>query len=158
MMNLKLLVLGMLTLSLAGQASAATDWCSLFAKTRDSLNPISVVGTKDVSTLTEVQVKMIQLSVLVNDVHYESRPLNIEDTIALFNDTYNGRDGSLGGDISFYEVKAPRAKTKKIALVNYFPGDNEYGAIFAMDSYADGHEAASFIGTVGDGDIACLKY
>ena len=157
-MNFKLVVLSLFTCSLAGQASAAVELCSVFAKTRDSRNPVSVVSTKDVSKLTEVQVKMIQLSVLVNDVHYESRPLNVEDTIAIFNDTYNGRDGSLGGDISFYEIKAPGAKTKKIALVTYFPGDNEYGAVFAMNSYADGHEAASFIGTVGDSDIACLKY
>ncbi|MCX6126014.1 MAG: hypothetical protein NTV34_14875 [Proteobacteria bacterium] len=156
-MKLRLVVLFVLTWSMAGQASAAVDWCSVFAKTRDSLNPVSIIGTKNFSKLTEVQVKMIQLSVLVNDVHYESRPLNLEDTIAIFNDTYNGRDGSLGGDISFYEVKAPGAKTKKIALVTYFPGDNEYGAVFAMNSYADGHETASFIGSVGDSDIACLK-
>jgi hypothetical protein len=156
-MNFKSIALSAALLSLSNQAMSQ-DWCKTFSKTRESLSATTVIDTKDVSKLTTEQVKMIQLAVLVNSVHYEDRPLGVEDTLEIFNDTYGGRTGSLGGDISIFDLKARSGKTQKVALVVYYPGDNEYGALFALNTYSDGVESSSFIGTVGDSDVRCLNY
>jgi len=69
--------------------------------------------------------------------------------------------GDLGGDIRYFQVKyknGNKSRTKNIAYVTYFPGDNEYGAIYYIYKSRSGSKYASLIGTVGDSDLYYLKY
>jgi hypothetical protein len=148
-----------LTLSACGQSSdsvvaadspssaASKSACETFATTEN------LVATKTVRPLEAAisanEKLMIQTAVLLS----VEEALTPDQAVDVFTDRENG--GSLGGDISYFEVKAGR-KTASIAKVTFFPGDNEYGALFRVWKYDNGQVSSSLIGTIGDSDIYCL--
>ncbi len=68
------------------------------------------------------------------------------EALDAFGDYYNGKLGGNAGEITYYKVG-----NKAIALVHYWPGDNQYGA------YVEVVGSKILIhAEIGDGDIYCL--
>ena len=128
--------------------NAQSSLCATYAKTQD------LVSFKSVNPLTEtvstVEKAMIQAAVLNND---NSTPVTPDEAIDIFSDKENG--GSLGGTVSYFKI-THNGKEKTVANATYYPGDNEYGALFQIWTYSDGSQHAGMIGTIGDSDIYCL--
>ena len=101
--------------------------------------------------LSNSEKGMIQTVILVGN---PSQPMSLAKSIAQFTDADSG--GSNGGSLVYSEVKIGERK-HTIVRATYYPGDNEYGALFQIYKTAQG-DYATFIGTVGDGDISCLSY
>ncbi len=125
-----------------------TSLCATYANTGD------LVAFKSVNPLTEsittMEKAMIQAAVLHTD---NSTPVTPDEAVDIFSDKEN--DGSLGGKVSYFKVKHG-GNEKTLANVTYYPGDNEYGALFQIWTYSDGSQYAGMIGTIGDSDIYCL--
>lgn len=54
--------------------------------------------------------------------------------------------GSNGGDISLFTIEG-----KKIAMVHFYPGDNEYGSFYEIKA----NGTFNHLATIGDGEINC---
>lgn len=102
--------------------------------------------------VTASEKAMIQTAVLVSG---HDTALTPDEALNIFADKDN--DGSLGGFINYFKVTI-NGKEKTMASVAYYPGDNEYGALFQIYTYGDGATSASLIGTIGDSDVYCLTY
>jgi hypothetical protein len=97
------------------------------------------------------ELSMIQTTVLLS--HVEA--VTPSQALDIFTDKENG--GSLGGDISYFKIKQGN-RTKTLAKVVYYPGDNEYGAIFEVWTFENGNQSSGLIGKIGDSDLYCLEY
>jgi hypothetical protein len=119
---------------------------------RESLTSSSVVeyGT----TFSKQELSMIQSTVLLVN---NDEPINIDPALDVFFDRVDGRRGSLGGSINYYSYHTPTGREKKMAVVTYYPGDNEYGAIFDILSYGD-LLRPSLAGLIHDGEVSCLVF
>ena len=93
---------------------------------------------------------MIQTAVLMTD---SSTPVTPDQAVDIFADKEN--DGTLGGTVAYYKVKQG-SNEKTLANVTYYPGDNEYGALFQIWTFSSGFQSVGMIGTIGDSDIYCL--
>jgi hypothetical protein len=130
-------------------ATTTKSACAVYASTTldayKTVNPLS-------EAVTASEKAMIQTAVLVSGI---DTPVTPDEALDIFTDKEN--DGSLGGAISYFKVTVNN-KEKTIASVAYFPGDNEYGALFQIHTYGNGDTSASLIGTIGDSDVYCLTY
>ena len=133
-------------LSSAAKVEKKKSLCEMMAHDEgvQHVKTIELDGKPDVE-LKDVEKAMIQMSVLSSTGGQAYTP---KEAVGIFTDTFDGRDGGLGGAISYFEVDG-----KTVAKATFYPGDNEYGLLFRIyKSYA------SQIGTVGDSDIYCLNY
>lgn len=130
-------------------AAPSKSPCAVYASTEldafKTVNPLN-------EAVTASEKAMIQTSVLVSGI---DTPVTPDQALDIFTDKENG--GSLGGAINYFKVTI-NGKEKTIAAVAYFPGDNEYGALFQIYTYGNGDTSASLIGTIGDSDVYCLTY
>lgn len=68
-----------------------------------------------------------------------------EEAMEIFAATFNGRPGENAGEIVYLNVNG-----KEIAVVHYWPGDNEYGAYYEIRN-----GAFRLIAEIGDSFISC---
>lgn len=73
------------------------------------------------------------------------RGISSQNSLRAFQDIYDGYQGLNPGEIVYYQVRG-----QKLALVHYWPGENEYGAFFMV-----GGNSSKMIARVDDGDISC---
>lgn len=73
---------------------------------------------------------------------------NQDEAVLMFQDRNHMRErpGSNAGEIQYYSLIG-----KTYALVHFWPGDNEYGAIFEMVTKTK----FKLIALIGDGEISC---
>ena len=93
--------------------------------------------------VTENEKFMIQLAVLASDI--SGGPMDITRAIDLFID--KEFHGSGAGQINYFSVDK-----YDYALVTYFPGDNEYGAIFKKTKKSSNF--TNLMATITDGDFS----
>ncbi len=99
--------------------------------------------------LNSAEKAMIQSVVLFTNLE---APISFEGALKVFSDIReDGKPGGHGGQISYYNVG-----TRLIAIVTYFPGDNQYGQMFTISKY-DTRMSPYLIGTIGDSDLNCLN-
>ena len=118
---------------------------------QENLTAFKVVKPLE-NELTDVEKAMIQVAVMQSD---SSTPVTPDQAVDIFSDRENG--GSLGGDISYFKFRHGRSE-KTVALATYYPGDNEYGALFEVWTFDNGSQNVGMIGTIGDSDLYCLAY
>jgi hypothetical protein len=138
-----------LTLALMTSQAFAFDVCSLqdTGALEDAVlaKEIKHLQTTEPFKFNQLEKKMIFEMVKKDDwneieseadavLHFEDR--NADELQA----------GTNAGEIAYYA-----AGSKKIAMVHYYPGDNEYGAIFEVKNGSH-----KMIATIGDGEISCL--
>lgn len=132
-------------------APARTSLCEVYASSTQNIDFYKVVDpTTD--ALSPSEEAMIQTAVIVGGMEDALTP---DEAIDIFTDRENG--GDLGGNISYAKLLV-NGNEQVLARVTYYPGDNEYGALFRIWSYQDGRTQHTFIGTVGDRDVYCLTY
>jgi hypothetical protein len=140
------------TASQAQSSSNGTEQKSLCQSFAAIESPSSFKTTNPAQvTPSAVEMSMIQTTVLLS--HGEA--VTPEQALDIFTDKENG--GSLGGDITYYKVKRGNRQST-LAKVVYFPGDNEYGAIFEVWTFENGAQSSGMIGKIGDSDLYCLEY
>jgi hypothetical protein len=107
----------------------AVNICEL-AETANFFDTVEAKKIKPVKTsknhkrFTFVEKQMIHLSVTQQDY---LKGITKEESLEKFGDFYQGKIGDSAGEILYYELSG-----KQVALVHYYPGDNEYGAFFVM--------------------------
>ncbi|MCX6118583.1 MAG: hypothetical protein NT027_13655 [Proteobacteria bacterium] len=139
---------------LTSSAAFSSSICEQFSN-RDLLNSVKTV--KPVfETLADHEVAMIQSAVLISSLEEAHSP---KTAVEIFADTLGGRSGSLGGEINYYELMVSTnnssSSAKTFAVVTYYPGDNEYGAIFRIFK-SEFHVSPVLVGTITDSDVNCL--
>jgi len=145
---------GLLFLAALPASAATKNLCQTYAAAgeKDLKVVKEVVAFK--ATLTKEQMGMIQATIVARN---PAKPHSAEAALAEFTDKQN--QGSNGGNLTYTEMKFGK-RDATVVRVTYFPGDNEYGAIFkTWKSNKD--EAGDFvdmIGFVSDGSIECLVY
>ncbi|WPU65009.1 hypothetical protein [Peredibacter starrii] len=73
------------------------------------------------------------------------RGIRMDESLRAFGDLFDGYRGPNPGEIVYYQVKG-----QKLALVHYFPGENEYGAFFLV-----GNGTTKMVARVDDSEISC---
>lgn len=104
-----------------------------FGEDTNSLNQMAKVGAlKKLATvspkkqsLKSFEIGMIQSVILAQDL---SVPMTPKEALDVFNDVEYG--GFSAGQIIYFTAKKPSVR---YALVTYYPGENEYGAIFKVE-------------------------
>lgn len=128
---------------------ASTSLCESYAQQADADTVKTIKSVSSTSKkLTDAEKGMIQATILTG---HAEKPLTAEEALAEFSDD----NGPNAGSLHYLEVKHNK-HTFKVVRVTYYPGDNEYGAIFSLGS--KGTDYPGLIGLVGDGDISCLTY
>ena len=126
------------------QAFAATceDLEYIYESEETTVKPFRVADTHGKFSALEQQ--MIKVAV-ESDGYY--RDLSIKEALEIFADKNQWHDVGYNSGSIFYS----RYKGAVLAKVVYYPGDNEYGAIFQVRS-------GSFkkLAEVHDGDLGCL--
>lgn len=123
---MKLILL--LAVLLSSQAFAA-NLCH-FQETWEYVEALEAEGIKQTRTsrnhkrFTFLEKRMIHLAMTQDSYN---KGVSQDEALILFGDYYNGRMGSNAGEIKYFQVKGA-----EIAIVHYWPGDNEYGAIFVV--------------------------
>jgi len=123
--------------------------CATYVASEDltelkSVNPFT-------ETVSNLEKAMIQTVVLINNT---STPVTPDEAVDIFSDRDNR--GTLGGTVTYFKINH-YGREKTLANVSFYPGDNEYGALFQIWAYGHGdRSAASMIGTIEDSDIYCL--
>lgn len=141
---MKLLISFLLLLSANAKA---VDICS-FEETWNFVEALETDGIKAHKTsknhkrFTFVEKQMIHFMVTQQSW---MEGISREEALENFGDFYNGKMGFNAGEIVYYQIDG-----KEIALVHYWPGDNEVGAFFEMRN-----GAYKIIATVSDAWISC---
>lgn len=104
------------------------------------IKPIRI--SKNHSRFTFAEKQMIHRTITLQDW---LKGTSKEEAMQIFADFYNGRQGSNAGEIVYLNVNG-----KEIAVVHYWPGDNEYGAYYEIRN-----GAFRLIATIGDSFITC---
>ena len=138
-----------LSLMLMASQAFAFDVCSLSdtGALEDAVtaNQLKVLHTAEPFGFDQLERSMIFAMISKddwNEIHSE------EEAVLHFEDR-NAEEleaGTNAGEIIYYA-----AGSKKIAMVHYYPGDNEYGALFEVKNGT--HQ---MLATIGDGEINCL--
>lgn len=102
------------------------------------------------SKLTNLERKLAHATVTAL---YPTSGYSLNQAVKVFSDFKN--NGNLGGVISYYEI-GQGTKKQTVVRASFFPGDNDYGALFKI--YEGAEADASLIGLIKDADISCLKY
>lgn len=114
--------------------SETSTWDFAEALKAEGIRPSKIAKNHRRFTFTEKQ--MIHLTVTLQDyLNGTSR----DEALAIF------EDASDAGEIKYYTIQG-----KQYALVHYWPGDNEYGAYFALT-----RNSFKLIASIEDGDIYC---
>lgn len=98
--------------------------------------------SKNFKRYTFAEKEMIHLTVTLQDWQ---RGLSRQEALETFADFWEGKPGSNGGEIVYYNING-----KTIVLVHYWPGDNEYGAYYELKNGAH-----KLIAEIGDSFISC---
>jgi hypothetical protein len=120
----------------------AFDMCS-FHSTGHFIDVLESKGishsrvSEDHNRFTFNEKKMIHLTITFQDW---LQGASLDEALKVFGENY--------GEIIYYKVEG-----RTIALVHYFPGDNEYGAFYEVR----GRGAFKFLAQVQDGDIYCQE-
>ncbi len=131
-------------------AFAERNICETYRATEDTVVAREVVDPA-VATIEAYQLGMVQASILVEN---PAQPLTPSEALAAFTDAEN--QGANGGNLTTYLMPYERSHAF-LVRATYFPGENEYGALFEIH-VGGGYERADLIGTIRDGDISCLTY
>ena len=91
---------------------------------------------------TFLEKQMIHLTVTLQDYLNASTK---EESLEIFGDMYEGELGSNSGEILYFQIA-----DKLVALVHYWHGDNQYGAIFEINNGTHKLQAE-----INDGEITC---
>lgn len=128
--------------------------CEIYAKAMEN-EDLPVVKTVDPSKtkLNKEELGMVQTAVLTGN---PSESLSAEKALSVFLDKENG-SGSDAGYLTFTELTA-NDKKFTVVRVTYYPGENEYGALFTYKKLESGYVDVSLIGQVRDTDVVCLIY
>lgn len=138
----------LLTLALFITTNAfAVDLCS-FEETwqfnealeAQRIKPVRI--SKNHNRFTFVEKQMIHRTVTLQDW---LKGTSKEEALEIFGNFYNGKPGSNAGEIVYLNVNG-----KEIAVVHYWPGDNEYGAYYEIRN-----GAFRLIADIGDSFISC---
>lgn len=144
MKNLRNYFFLLLSLGLSSMSHAAT-LCEIYveAEENDFLQSVSVLDPA-VDDLSSFELGLIQSTILIGN---PSEPLTPQEALDVFLDKPFGYNA---GQIVYGSV-AHGPKKFTAAKVVYYPGDNQYGAIFVIHpSYA------GILAIINDGDINCL--
>jgi hypothetical protein len=115
----------------------------------------SLTVTKEVQAygaqLTKAERGMVQTAMLIVN---PTEPTSADAAVRQFSDADN--EGLDGGNL-VYSTLPYNARTVTVVRVTYFPGDNEYGALFTFRAGRDGlDDSADLVGLIQDGDVSCL--
>jgi hypothetical protein len=130
------------------QALAAFDVCS-FNETSDLWEALKAEGirphktSKNHTKFTFSEKQMIHLVVTLQDW---LKGASKEEAMETFADMNNGKKGPNAGEIKYFRIE-----DREYALVHYWPGDNEFGAIFQIKR----NNAYRFVAEVEDSFITC---
>ena len=123
----------------------ALDLCQL----RDTYEFDQVVQFERVPTIRSVsknysalEKRMIHQALRLQS--WQTR-MPMEASLRAFGDVYDGYQGTNPGEIVYYQVQG-----QKLALVHYFPGENEYGAFYLV-----GNGKTKMVARIDDGEISC---
>ncbi len=125
----------------------AVDVCS-FQETsdfRDALEARNIKSTKKSTNpkrFTFIEKQMVHLTITLESWLSGSTK---EEAIEIFGDYHDGKKGFNAGEILYYEIEG-----KQMALVHYWPGENEYGAFFELKN-----GAYKLLAEVTDSFITC---
>lgn len=138
----------LLTLALFITTNAfAVDICS-FEETWEVSDALEAQGIKAHKTsknhkrFTFAEKEMIHLTITLQDW---LKGISRGEALETFADIYEGKQGSNAGEIKYYRING-----KEVALVHYWPGDNEYGAYYELKNGAH-----RLIAEVSDSFITC---
>lgn len=139
----------LLTLALLITTNAfAIDLCS-FEETWQFDEALEAQGIKPLKvsanhkTFTNVEKQLIYTAVIQQGWLSKS---TMREALNTFGDFYEaGRQGENKGEIQYFNIKG-----QKLAIVHYWPGDNEYGAVF---KHVNGQYF--MIATIDDSFITC---
>ena len=149
------------------QTAAETTLSAATLKSRkSSANPCIVFGAQNEAGRKPRKVVdplKEPLSALENDLVFAavlSSNLNgtvtsLTDALSAFKDV-DGQ-GTNAGQISYFDIVV-KGQPVTVAQVTYFPGENEYGALFRYNSGSSGFDFASLLGLVQDGSLSCLVF
>lgn len=136
---------------LSSQAYAAFNVCK-FDDTFEMHEALKDAKAKTTSSsnhkkFTTAELKLIHKTI-TTESYYANQSLTEAQTLHIFGDYYEDstETGSDAGEIIYSKLG-----TQKIITVHYWPGENEYGAIFEVKSGKTVH-----IANIGDGSIECL--
>ncbi len=107
----------------------AVDLCS-FQETSDFNKAIETLKIKPVKKSTNpkrftfIEKQMVHLTITLQGWLSGSTK---EESIEIFGDYHGGKKGFNAGEILYYEIAG-----KQIAVVHYWPGENEFGAFFEI--------------------------
>lgn len=125
----------------------AIDLCSFeqtweLDEALESMNVRPLKVSDNHKAFTNVEKQLIYTAVVQQDWR---SGVSMNEALQIFGDYYDGKLGSNRGEIQYFNVKG-----QKFVIVHYWPGDNEYGAIFK-------HVNNNFhlIASIGDGEISC---
>lgn len=143
------LLIASVILCAAAPSFAAPSLCEIYAHASESA--LKTLKTTDPAQdrLSKSEQAMIQLAVMTN---HASEPMTAEQALDEFIDKA-GR-GSNAGKLHYFSIVGQNP-AHTIVSVTYYPGDNEYGALFSQ-FHEDG--PVDLIGLIQDGDIQCLNY
>ena len=135
---------------MAAHGAFGESVCDTYAKSQTTLAPTQEMVAFG-NTLTPDQLGLIQTATqIVNPMDAKSPNANLSE----FSDVQGG--GSSGGKLIYIDVTVDRTVHHVVRVV-YYPGDNEYGALFELNTALNRHWA-SLIGIVTDGDVSCLHF
>lgn len=116
---------------------------AIFLDENAEMKPVKVSENHD--RWTKIEKRMIRDAV-ASDGYWKD--ISISAAVEMFADKHEwsgGLPGSNAGWISYFELNG-----RRLAKVVYFPGDNEYGAIFQV-----GSRGYKMLSAVHDGDLSC---
>ncbi|WP_408097983.1 hypothetical protein ACJVC5_03395 [Peredibacter sp. HCB2-198] len=125
----------------------AIDLCSFeqtweLDEALESMNVRPLKVSDNHKSFTNVEKQLIYTTVIQQDWR---AGVSMKEALEIFGDYYDGKLGSNSGEIKYFNVKG-----QKFAIVHYWPGDNEYGAIFKHIN-----NQFHLIASIGDGEISC---
>jgi hypothetical protein len=108
----------------------AVDICSFeqtweFSQAVEDRGQGPVRVSRDHTKFTSVELKLILKTL---EQEYGKGKISLARSVELFSDLHEGMPGYNAGEVVYYNFEG-----KQIILIHYWPGDNEYGAIFTIN-------------------------
>lgn len=142
---MKTITLAFFFLFATAQASTCTkEVNAVFVNENSTAEPFKT--SENHSRWTALEKRMIH-TFLATD--YEGNVLTLAEALDQFADKHewsNGKPGSNAGSISYYRING-----RVLAQVHYWPGDNEFGAIYEIK----GTNHFKHLAAIVDSDIEC---
>lgn len=99
--------------------------------------------SKNHKKFTSVEKQLIHRTVTLQSWLKNS---TMKEALESFGDYYEGQQGSNAGEIEYYNIEG-----KQYILVHYWPGDNEYGAYYAINK----NGSFKLVAEINDSFIEC---